>query len=54
MRGDRLKQISNSLSRGRRRGEPYSPDFTEAVRLEENLNKLMVAFADAIVPRRRR
>jgi hypothetical protein len=49
-----LKRISNTLSRARRRSEPHSPDFIEAARLEENLNELMAACADAIVPRRRR
>ncbi len=50
----RVKQISHTLGRARRRNEPYSPDFTEAVRLEGTLNDLMAECADAIVPGRRR
>jgi hypothetical protein len=43
----RLKQIENTLGRGRRRNEPYSPDFADAARLEKELNKLMSECADA-------
>lgn len=50
----RVKQISNSLARARRRHEPYSPDFTEASRIDESLDDLMAACADAIVMGRRR
>jgi hypothetical protein len=50
----RVKQISNSLARARRRHEPYSPDFTEAGRIDESLDELMAACADAIVAGRRR
>ncbi|MBA3672249.1 MAG: hypothetical protein H0W68_09540 [Gemmatimonadaceae bacterium] len=50
----RVKQIANTLDRARRRNEPPSPDFAEAGRIEESLNDLMGACADAIVPRRRR
>jgi hypothetical protein len=44
----RVKQISNTLGRARRPND-RSPDFTEAARLEESLDKLMAACADAIV-----
>lgn len=50
----RVKQIANTLSRGKRRNEPHSPDFAEATRIDEGLNDLMGACADAIVPGRRR
>jgi hypothetical protein len=50
----RVKQMAHTLGRARRRNEAYSPDFTEAVHLEETLNDLMSECADAIVPRRRR
>lgn len=49
----RLKQISHTLARARRRNEPYSPDFAEAVQIEETLNDLMTKCAAAIVPGRR-
>ena len=49
----RVKQISNSLARSRRRRESYSPDFTEASRIEKCLDELMAACADAIVAGRR-
>jgi hypothetical protein len=49
-----LKRISNTLRRARRRSEPYSPDFADAARLEDNLDELMAVCADAIVLRRRR
>ena len=50
----RVKQISNSLAHARRRSEPYSPDFTEASRIDESLDDLMAACADAIAAVRRR
>jgi hypothetical protein len=50
----RVKQISNTLGRAKRRNEPFSPDFAEAARIEQRLDKLMMECADAIVHRRRR
>jgi hypothetical protein len=50
----RVKQISNTLSRARRRNEFDSPDFTEAGRIDESLDELMAACADTIAARRRR
>ena len=50
----RVKEISNTLARARRRNEPHAPDFAEAARIEESLDELMAACADAIMTARRR
>jgi hypothetical protein len=50
----RVKQISNTLGRAKRRNEPYSPDFAQAAQIEQKLDELMMECADAILPRRRR
>ncbi len=50
----RVKRISTSLGRAKRRNEPCSPDFTEATRIEDSLDELMGACADAIVSARKR
>ena len=50
----RVKQISNTLGRGKRRSDPSSPDLADAARIEESLDKLMTACGDAIVSSRRR
>jgi hypothetical protein len=50
----RVKQISHTLGRTKRRNEAYSPDFAEAARLEDSLNELMSKCSDAIVLGRRR
>jgi hypothetical protein len=49
----RVKQISTTLARAKRRTEPYSPDFTESARIEDLLDALMTECAVAIVSRRR-
>lgn len=49
----RVRQISNTLGRVTRRKAPPSADFTEAARIENSLDKLMRACANAIVPRRK-
>jgi DNA repair exonuclease SbcCD ATPase subunit len=50
----RVKQISHTLGRTKRRNETYSADLAEAARLEDSLNELMNKCADVIVSRRRR
>lgn len=49
-----VKRIANTLGRARRRSEPYTADLAEATRIEQSLDELMVACAEAIVPSRRR
>lgn len=49
-----VKRISNTLGRAKGRNGHYSPDFSEAARIEESLDELMAECAGAIVPGRRR
>lgn len=45
----RVKEISMTLERARRRQEPYSPDYDEAGRIERSLDELMKTCTDAIM-----